>query len=68
MYTQERGEKQKEISRFSSPYDQPMAERPISVRLTVEMDEYVRSLPNRTEWLREAIAEKIARETQQESA
>lgn len=43
-------------------YDEPMAEKPISVRLSKIEDAYVRSLPNRTEWLREAIAEKRQRE------
>ena len=62
MYTQLKNYKEKEISRFSSPYEEQMAERPISVRLSVEIDEKVRSLPNRTEWLREAIAEKLERE------
>lgn len=43
-------------------YEEPMAERPICVRLSKIEDAYVRSLPNRTEWLREAIAEKRQRE------
>lgn len=43
-------------------YNEEMAESPLSVRLTAEMDAQVRSRPNRTEWLREAIAEKLARE------
>lgn len=41
-----------------------MAERPLSVRVTAELDKQVRSLPNRTEWLREAIAEKLERDKQ----
>ena len=39
-----------------------MSETPLSVRVPVDLDNYVRSLPNRTEWLREAIAEKRQRE------
>ena len=39
-----------------------MAEKPLSVRVPVAIDQYVRSLPNRTEWLREAILEKKQRE------
>jgi hypothetical protein len=39
-----------------------MAEKPLSVRVSVELDQYVRSLPNRTEWLRAAIREKKQRE------
>lgn len=62
MYTQLKNYKEKEVSRFSSPYEQQMAEKPISVRLSAEIDEKVRALPNRTEWLREAIAEKLERE------
>ena len=38
------------------------ARKPVSVLLPPETDEYVRSLSNRTEWLREAIAEKVERE------
>lgn len=40
---------------------------PISVGLPPDLDEYVRNLPNRSEWLRQAIREKIARETGQET-
>ena len=36
--------------------------RPVAVKLPPEMDEYVRALPNKSEWLREAIREKIERE------
>jgi len=35
---------------------------PISVMLPIEIDAIVRSLPNRSEWVRAAIAEKLARE------
>lgn len=37
-------------------------QRPVAVKLPPEMDEYVRALPNKSEWLREAIREKIERE------
>lgn len=43
-------------------YEQAMAEIPLSVRVDVELATYVRSLPNRTEWLRAAIVEKRQRE------
>ena len=36
-----------------------MANRPISVRLPVDMDAKVRALPNRTKFLREAIAKAL---------
>jgi len=45
-------------------YGKAMASRPVSVMLPVELDEYVRSLPNRTEWLRKVIAEAIEKEKQ----
>ena len=35
---------------------------PVSVKLPPEIDSIVRSLPNRSEFLREAIAEKLKRE------
>jgi len=37
-------------------YGGEMAERPICVRLPKDLDEAVRALPNRTEFLRDAIA------------
>ena len=45
-----------------------MAEKPVAVRLAKELDAYVRSLPNKTEWLREAIAEKYQRDLQEKEA
>lgn len=45
-----------------------MAEKPLSVRVNAEVDAWVRSLPNRTEWLREAIEAKYEREKQQKEA
>lgn len=39
-----------------------MAKQPISVLLTAEIDEFVRELPNRAEWLRQAIADAHKRE------
>lgn len=39
-----------------------LAARPLTVRLEVSADEFVRSLPNCAEWVREAIAEKLERE------
>ena len=45
-----------------------MAEKPIAVRLPVEVDAAVRAMPSseRSEWLRKAIAEKLEREQQQD--
>jgi hypothetical protein len=50
------------LTRFQQQGDVPMAKQPITVRLPEDIDEIVRSLPNRTEWLREAIMEKLDRE------
>lgn len=40
-------------------YEEEMAAAPLSVRVSADFDKYVRSLPNRTEWLRKAIARQI---------
>lgn len=36
--------------------------KPISVMLPEDLDAYVRSKPNRSEWLRRVIAEAVAKE------
>lgn len=41
---------------------EPLAESPITVRLSVELDKFVRSRPDRTEWLRRVIAEAVEKE------
>lgn len=46
--------------------EEAMAKTPLAIRVPVEIDEFVRSLPNRTEWLRQAIAEKYEREMKQQ--
>ncbi len=38
--------------------------KPVSVMLPPDIDKYVRSLPNRSAWIRQAIREKIERENQ----
>lgn len=50
------------LTRFKVQNPVPMAERPLSVRLPLDLDAKVRALPNRTEWLRDAILEKLQRE------
>lgn len=45
----------------------PLANRVTVVRLPVDLDEFVHSLPNRTEWLRKAIADAYEREQQQKN-
>ncbi|NEP81151.1 MAG: hypothetical protein F6K17_19770 [Okeania sp. SIO3C4] len=42
--------------------EKPKAEKPLSVRVQQDIDEYVRSLPNRSQWLEEAITEKARKE------
>lgn len=37
-------------------------QKPISVMLPPDLDEWVRSLDNRSEWVRQAIIEKLERE------
>lgn len=37
-------------------------QKPVSVMLPQEIDKIVRSLPNRSEYIRQAIAEKLERE------
>lgn len=50
---------------FVKYYEEEMAESPLSVRLPAELDTFVRSLPNRTEWLRQVISEAAEREKAQ---
>lgn len=38
-------------------YGESLAKNALSVKVNLELDEYVRSLPNRAEWLRRAIAD-----------
>ncbi len=40
----------------------PLAEQNLSVRLTADIDEFVRSLPNKSAWLRRVITEAVQRE------
>lgn len=56
--------------KFGSPYPEPLAKKIIGVRLPVSMDATVRELAgdDLSEWIREAIAEKLARESQQDCA
>jgi hypothetical protein len=48
--------------KYTSPYSEPMSDRTIGVRLPLRLDAQVRSLPNRTEWLRRVIEEALERE------
>lgn len=35
----------------------PLAQRPLTVRVRQDIDEFIRQLPNRNEWLRQVITE-----------
>lgn len=50
------------LTRFQMQGEVPLTSSPMSVRLPPELDAIVRSLPNRTAWLRDAIIEKLQRE------
>lgn len=43
-------------ARFKCIGDRNMSAKPVAVALPTEIDEWVRNLPNRSEWLRQAIA------------
>lgn len=45
------------LTRFKPVGDEALAKKPIAVLLPKDLDRYVRSLPNRAECLRQAIAE-----------
>jgi hypothetical protein len=50
------------LTRFQKQGDTPMAKTPLSVRMPEDIDAIVRAKPNRTQWLRDAILEKLDRE------
>lgn len=54
------------LTRFKPSGEEALAEKPVSVFLSKELDQYVRMKPNRAEWLRAAIAEAARRELMQE--
>ena len=47
------------LTRFQVQGDTPMAKSPLSVRMPEDIDAIVRSKPDRTDWLRDAILEKL---------
>lgn len=57
-----------ERTRFVSNSDVPLAKKPVAVMLPVVVDEYVRSLPNRTEWLRRVICDAVEKEKSAQQA
>ncbi|MDY7014241.1 MAG: hypothetical protein SVX43_11705 [Cyanobacteriota bacterium] len=40
----------------------PLAKNPLTVRVRVDIDEWIRHLPDRNEWLRRTITEAVERE------
>jgi len=53
------------LTRFKPSGEEALAEKPVSVFLPKELDQYVRMKPNRADWLRDAIAEAVRRELMQ---
>lgn len=49
-------------AQFKAISDRNMSSKPVAVALPTEVDEWVRSLPNRSEWLRKAIVDAYERE------
>jgi hypothetical protein len=52
------------VCKFERKHNVPLAKENVTVRLPVEIDSFVRSLPNRTEWLRRVITEAAEREVE----
>lgn len=52
---------------FKPMGDKALNRVPVSVKLPADLDAYVRSLPNRNQWLIAAIAERIAKEKGQDA-
>ncbi len=49
---------------FKPLEEQPLRRVPVSVKLPPEMDDYVRSQPNRNQWLIAAIRDRITKDQQ----
>ncbi|PSF34963.1 hypothetical protein C7H19_18335 [Aphanothece hegewaldii CCALA 016] len=41
---------------------EPLAAKPLTVRVSVEVDEAIRSLPNKAEWMRRVLTEAASEE------
>lgn len=57
-----------DIATRFKPKPDSLASKPISVFLPKELDQIVRALPNRSEWLRQVIAEAVQREQAEQAA
>lgn len=65
MTKRSKGQIRRDIeTRFKQVGDKPLSPKlsPINVRLTPDIDQLVRSLPNRSEWLRRVISEAAQQE------
>jgi len=67
MATRKKAEHLKEHD-FKSVGDNPLDKVPVSVRLPAHLAEYVRSQPNRNQWLIAAIAKQVEEEKQSQTA
>jgi len=56
----------KPTCKFERKSEVELAPQMTGVRLPLDIDEYVRSLPNKTEWLRKAIADAYKRDIAQQ--
>lgn len=54
--------------KFKHLYEEPLADQNVGARLPLSLDKFVRSLPNKSDWIRAAIAEKYEREVQQQQS
>jgi hypothetical protein len=52
------------VCKFQPKNKEALAKKPVAVRLTKDLDAYVRSQPDPTEWLRKAIAAQVERDMQ----
>lgn len=50
------------LTRFKPVTDEPLAAKPISVKLPRSLDQQVRDRPNPSQWLRQVIADALAKE------
>jgi len=49
----------KNLTPFPSVTKQPLAKKPLCVKVEVDIDEFVRSLPNPSGWLRDVITKAV---------
>ncbi|MBD3884454.1 hypothetical protein IFO70_22180 [Phormidium tenue FACHB-886] len=50
------------LTRFRPTGAVPLSDRPVSVKLPVSVDAFVRAMPEPSEWLRRVICEAVERE------